>query len=113
MDDHSLSRALKLVVLVSAVVAGASAAWSAGSGAAAEQRANAPGQEALLRLPARLPTRQVRLPILMYHRINLSPPGRPSMERRLTVHPADFARQIDRKSTRLNSSHTVISYAVF
>src|SRR5260221_8318812 len=29
-----------------------------------------------------------------------------------TVHPALW-RQADRKSTRLNSSHTVISYAVF
>src|SRR5947207_5998461 len=27
--------------------------------------------------------------------------------------PADAARTLDRKSTRLNSSHTVISYAVF
>jgi peptidoglycan/xylan/chitin deacetylase (PgdA/CDA1 family) len=30
----------------------------------------------------------------MYHRINVSTPGTPSMERRLTVHPADFARQM-------------------
>src|SRR5438034_3840040 len=27
--------------------------------------------------------------------------------------PAKFEQEIDRKSTRLNSSHTVISYAVF
>ena len=30
----------------------------------------------------------------MYHRINVSRPGTPAMERRLTVHPADFARQM-------------------
>ena len=30
------------------------------------------------RLPARLPTRELRVPILMYHRINVSPPGTPS-----------------------------------
>ena len=30
----------------------------------------------------------------MYHLINVSPPGTPSSERRLTVHPADFARQM-------------------
>src|SRR5947207_8371525 len=35
-------------------------------------------------------------------------------ERRLAVEADDLADQLlDRKSTRLNSSHTVISYAVF
>src|SRR5438034_6353177 len=29
------------------------------------------------------------------------------------VHPVPAGQEVDRKSTRLNSSHTVISYAVF
>jgi peptidoglycan/xylan/chitin deacetylase (PgdA/CDA1 family) len=44
-----------------------------------------------LTLPARLPNRQLRVPILMYHRVNAAPP--PS-QRPLTVHPVDFARQM-------------------
>ena len=44
-----------------------------------------------LTLPARLPNRELRVPILMYHRINAAPP--PS-QRALTVHPRDFARQM-------------------
>jgi peptidoglycan/xylan/chitin deacetylase (PgdA/CDA1 family) len=47
-----------------------------------------------LHLPARLPRRQITVPILMYHRINVSTPATPPMERRLTVHPGDFARQM-------------------
>jgi peptidoglycan/xylan/chitin deacetylase (PgdA/CDA1 family) len=47
-----------------------------------------------LHLPARLPQRQITVPILMYHRINVSTPATPPMERRLTVHPGDFARQM-------------------
>src|SRR2546430_13091408 len=31
----------------------------------------------------------------------------------LAVHPLPFAHEADRKSTRLNSSHSQISYAVF
>lgn len=46
------------------------------------------------RLPQRLPRRQVAVPILMYHRINVPSPTAPEMTRRLTVHPADFARQM-------------------
>src|SRR5438034_8320920 len=34
-------------------------------------------------------------------------------ERRRVAEPPEHADQRDRKSTRLNSSHTVISYAVF
>jgi peptidoglycan/xylan/chitin deacetylase (PgdA/CDA1 family) len=47
-----------------------------------------------LRLPQPLPRRRVAVPILMYHRINVSSPGEPAITRRLTVHPADFARQM-------------------
>ena len=45
-----------------------------------------------LRLPARLPV--VVVPILMYHRINVPSPSTLPMTRRLTVHPAVFARQM-------------------
>jgi peptidoglycan/xylan/chitin deacetylase (PgdA/CDA1 family) len=47
-----------------------------------------------LSLPQSLPRRRVAIPILMYHRINVSSPGEPAITRRLTVHPADFARQM-------------------
>lgn len=47
-----------------------------------------------LRFPAQLPARQAAVPILMYHRINFVKPSTPAMTRRLTVHPADFARQM-------------------
>ena len=50
--------------------------------------------ERRLRLPARLPHRRLVVPILMYHRINVAPATAPAMTRRLTVHPADFARQM-------------------
>jgi peptidoglycan/xylan/chitin deacetylase (PgdA/CDA1 family) len=45
-------------------------------------------------LPAGLPSRSVVVPILMYHRINLVTPSTPAASRGLTVHPADFARQM-------------------
>jgi peptidoglycan/xylan/chitin deacetylase (PgdA/CDA1 family) len=45
-------------------------------------------------LPASLPSRTVSLPILMYHRIDLLRPSLPSITRRLTVDPADFAEQM-------------------
>jgi peptidoglycan/xylan/chitin deacetylase (PgdA/CDA1 family) len=38
--------------------------------------------------------RTVEVPILMYHRINVAGASDPAMTRRLTVHPADFARQM-------------------
>ena len=47
-----------------------------------------------LRLPQPLPRRRVAIPVLMYHRINIPSPGSPVITRRLTVHPADFARQM-------------------
>src|SRR2546426_7603459 len=39
--------------------------------------------------------------------------ARAGQDRRRDRHPEGAARQQDRKSTRLNSSHLVISYAVF
>jgi peptidoglycan/xylan/chitin deacetylase (PgdA/CDA1 family) len=47
-----------------------------------------------LRLPARLPDRQVVVPILMYHRINVVTAATPAASRPLSVHPEDFARQM-------------------
>ena len=58
------------------------------------RRAQPPPSDPGLRLPEPLPQLEIKVPILMYHRINVSPPGTPSMEQRLTVHPGDFARQM-------------------
>jgi peptidoglycan/xylan/chitin deacetylase (PgdA/CDA1 family) len=90
--DKSRSRALALVALVATgVTAAASPSWPAtGVG----RRAEPSPSDRRLRLPEPLPQREIKVPILMYHLINVSPPGTPSMERRLTVHPADFARQM-------------------
>jgi peptidoglycan/xylan/chitin deacetylase (PgdA/CDA1 family) len=52
------------------------------------------GGDCPLQLPARLPGRQVDVPILMYHRINVVTPSTPAESRGLTVHPTDFARQM-------------------
>jgi peptidoglycan/xylan/chitin deacetylase (PgdA/CDA1 family) len=49
----------------------------------------------VLRLPGRLPDREVAVPILMYHRINVVTSSTPSESRGLTVHPTDFARQME------------------
>jgi peptidoglycan/xylan/chitin deacetylase (PgdA/CDA1 family) len=89
--DQSRSRAFALVVLVATgVTAAASSSWPAAGAGSAEP----PPSERRLRLPEPLPQREIKVPILMYHLINVSPPGTPSMERRLTVHPDDFARQM-------------------
>jgi peptidoglycan/xylan/chitin deacetylase (PgdA/CDA1 family) len=47
-----------------------------------------------LRLPERLPNREIVVPILMYHRINVVSPSTPAITRGLTVHPTVFARQM-------------------
>jgi peptidoglycan/xylan/chitin deacetylase (PgdA/CDA1 family) len=47
-----------------------------------------------LRLPERLPRREIVVPVLLYHRINLPPPTASPITRGLVVHPADFARQM-------------------
>jgi len=43
----------------------------------------------------RLPARELAVPILMYHRINVVTPSTPARSRALTVDPADFARQME------------------
>lgn len=45
-------------------------------------------------LPARLPSRSLLVPILMYHRIAPEQASLPAITRRLTVDPAEFARQM-------------------
>jgi peptidoglycan/xylan/chitin deacetylase (PgdA/CDA1 family) len=67
--------------------AGASPSWS---GAAVGARSNSQAEQRLT-LPARLPNRELRVPILMYHRVHAAPPA---SQRALTVHPVDFARQM-------------------
>ena len=64
-----------------------------------------------LRLPQPLPRRRVAIPILMYHRINVPAPGTPAITRRLTVHPADFARQM--RWLRRHGYHTVTQRQLF
>lgn len=78
---------LAVVTLAAGGVAAASSSWP---GAAVGVRSDAEVERPLT-LPARLPTRELRVPILMYHRVNAAPP--PS-QRPLTVHPGDFACQM-------------------
>jgi peptidoglycan/xylan/chitin deacetylase (PgdA/CDA1 family) len=47
-----------------------------------------------LALPARPPKRALRIPILMYHRVDLVKPSLPRITRALTVAPSDFSRQM-------------------
>lgn len=54
----------------------------------------AAAKPARLSLPATLPGQTVSVPILMYHRIDTLLPGLPTITRRLTVDPADFAAQM-------------------
>jgi peptidoglycan/xylan/chitin deacetylase (PgdA/CDA1 family) len=48
-----------------------------------------------LELPARLHSRSLRVPILMYHRIAPAHASLPAITRRLTVDPAEFERQME------------------
>src|SRR3712207_8817844 len=47
------------------------------------------------------------------HRLNTTPGPPPKFHGERDILPADRPRRSDRKSTRLNSSHANISYAVF
>jgi peptidoglycan/xylan/chitin deacetylase (PgdA/CDA1 family) len=65
-----------------------------------------------LRLPRRLPAREIVVPILMYHRINvIRRPSTPAITRNLTVHPADFARQM--AWLKRHGYHTVTQRELF
>jgi peptidoglycan/xylan/chitin deacetylase (PgdA/CDA1 family) len=78
--------------LAAAALAVALPVTAAGESGTASARI--PGGRCALRLPEALPQRQVVLPILMYHRINVVRPSTPAASTALTVHPADFARQM-------------------
>ncbi len=82
MELVSVRRPLPILALLAAVAV-------AGTAAAAQPR------PAVLKLPSPLPTRTVRLPILMYHRVDRLSPSLPAITRRLTVDPADFATQME------------------
>ena len=76
------------------------------TGATVTHGPNGVNPEPRLGLPARLPNRRLAVPILMYHRNNVAPPGTPAMERRLSVGPADFARQMSlARPERLSHGH--------
>src|SRR5437588_10938886 len=62
-------------------------------------------------LMIRRPPRSTLFPYTTLFRSLTIERSRHRVEHAQVVAPSDFAR--DRKSTRLNSSHTVISYAVF
>ncbi len=88
-------RALMLAGSIAAGVAlGVSAACTPPSVANVSAVEETAQPERLLHLPARLPRRELSIPILMYHRINVPSPAAPATTRRLIVHPADFASQM-------------------
>jgi peptidoglycan/xylan/chitin deacetylase (PgdA/CDA1 family) len=80
--------------LAAGLTAGTLAACSPGSIASVAVDSQTARPELPLRLPGRLPRREIAVPILMYHRINVPAPGASPITRGLTVHPADFARQM-------------------
>src|SRR5690349_22324445 len=63
----------------------------------------------------RRPPRSTLFPYTTLFRSNTGPPARPARRSasRNAARPAAPGSGIDRKSTRLNSSHVEISYAVF
>lgn len=81
-DPHIRRGALRCTLVV---LAFAALVVPSGAGADPNER---------LALPPALPHRSVSLPILMYHRINVVTPSTPAASRGLTVHPADFERQM-------------------
>jgi len=81
-ESHIRRGALRRTLVVLAVVA---LVVASSAGADPNER---------LALPRPLPHRSVSLPILMYHRINVVTPSTPAASRGLTVHPADFERQM-------------------
>lgn len=86
----SLLGFLAVALLAGGVAAPTMRPFRPAAGATRAGRARA----GVLRLPARLPTRSVRLAILMYHRIDRITPELPSLTRALTVSPAVFSRQM-------------------
>jgi peptidoglycan/xylan/chitin deacetylase (PgdA/CDA1 family) len=110
----SLRPFTSLVLLTAALLAGAQ--LSVDDARSASSRCFVAGchsktKEHLLRLARALPRRQVVVPILMYHRINVPSPSAPAITRRLTVHPADFARQM--RWLKARGFHTVTQRQLF
>jgi peptidoglycan/xylan/chitin deacetylase (PgdA/CDA1 family) len=64
-----------------------------------------------LRLPRHLPGRTRRVPILMYHRVDVVTPSTPEITRRLTVDPAVFAHQM--RWLRRHGYHTIAQRQLF
>lgn len=80
------------------------------SPAAAVQRVAEAGS-CPLRLPAQLSSRTRVVPILMYHLIDVVTPSTPAITRRLTVHPAVFARQM--RWLNRHGYHTITQRQLF
>lgn len=62
-------------------------------------------------LPAQLPGRALRVPILMYHRIDLLRPSLPAITRALTVEPTAFAAQM--RALARSGHHTITQAQLF
>jgi peptidoglycan/xylan/chitin deacetylase (PgdA/CDA1 family) len=92
MATSALHLNLRAAAIAAAVLLILPAATLADDGVAAGPSSD---ERCALRLPARLPSRRIAVPILMYHLISVPRPSTPAMTRRLTVHPADFARQMN------------------
>jgi len=104
---HLRSGAASLAAATLAVPATASSSHPS----APSQGHHAPTQDCALRLPARLPQSRIVVPILMYHRIDVARPSTSPMTRRLTVDPADFARQM--RWLKRTGYHTVTQRQLF
>src|SRR5438128_3969257 len=61
----------------------------------------------------RRPPRSTLFPYTTLFRSAGGTPAYPAIDRGAATHDQSFDRALDRKSTRLNSSHGSISYAVF
>jgi peptidoglycan/xylan/chitin deacetylase (PgdA/CDA1 family) len=106
------ARRLSLTAWVAAVVtASVSAGCSSWSVATVAGKWETSRPDRPLVLPRRTPRREIVVPILMYHRIGVPSAGAPSMTRRLTVHPADFARQM--RWLKRNGYRTVTQRELF
>ncbi len=99
----------------------AAAAWLATGGAG---RRAAPARAAVARarstlqtpsppltLPQPLPARTLRVPILMYHRVDVVRPTLPAITRRLTVDPRDFEAQM--RWLQGHGYHTITQLQLF
>lgn len=94
------------------VIAVPLAALAAAAALAGTAATNAPAAPSCtLRLPASPPARSVVVPILMYHRVNVVTASTPASSRALSVHPADFVRQMEWLDR--NGYHTITQRRLF